>query len=74
MDKKVFDSIADRAFQKIKLQYESEIEIDTKQIKSDEDFFAYVETRIEIVRAHSERYADELANGLIKFYENSKSD
>lgn len=70
MDKKVFDSIANRAFQKVHPQYEIETDVDISQIKSDEDFFAYVEKRIEIVRSHGERYADELAKGLINFHEN----
>lgn len=74
MDKKVFDAIADHAFLKVKMQYEKESKFDKSKIKTDEEFFEFVEKRIEAVRAHGERYASELAKGLINFYENRKTD
>lgn len=74
MDPKVFNVIADTAFNKVLSTYESENDIDTSNIKSDEDFFEYVNKRIESVRAHNERYTDELVRGIINFYENRTTD
>lgn len=70
MDEKVFESIANHVFVKLKAKYEKEINIDTSGITSDEDFFAYVSKRIEITRAFNERYTDELFKRVINFYEN----
>lgn len=72
MDKNVFDSIANNAYLKVKNQYEKEIDIDVSAISSDEDFFKYVKEIVNVVRAHNERYTDELAKGIISFYENKK--
>jgi hypothetical protein len=74
MNEKSFEMIADHAFRKVNTQYESEIDFDTSKITSDEDFFEYVEKRVEAVRAHNERFTTELVKGVISFYENKKQD
>jgi hypothetical protein len=72
MDEKAFEIISNHAFRKVISKYEQDIDIDTSNIISNNDFFKYVDKRIEGVRAHCERYTHELAMGLINFYENKK--
>lgn len=69
MHEKSFELIADRAFEASIKQYDKEKAVDTSQIKSNEDFFEYIDKRIEAVRAHNERYTSELVKSVINFYE-----
>lgn len=69
MHEKAFEMIADQVFERSHKQYKKDIEVDTSQIKSNEDFFNYVDRRVEAVRAHNERYTSELVERVIDFYE-----
>lgn len=65
---KAFNMIADRAFRESYRQYERDTQFDKSKIVSDEDFFVFVEKKIEAMRAHNERYTTALIKGLIDFY------
>lgn len=69
MHEKAFEMIADQVFERSNKQYEKDIAVDTSQIKSNEDFFKYIDKRVEAVRAHNERYTSELVKRVIDFYE-----
>lgn len=73
MNDEVFNKIADHAFRKVLKQYEHESEFDKTKIKTDKEFFDFVGKQIAAVKAHNERYTDELVKGIINFYENKNN-
>lgn len=64
MIEKVADDVHKRSID----QYEKDIAIDISTIKTDEDFFKYVDQRIEALRAHNERYTTNLAKRMFMLY------
>lgn len=67
MKDKDFERIADEAFERSMVQYNKDIDIDTSQHISYEDFYKYLNTRMEAMRAHMERYTAELIRRSLSY-------
>ncbi|MBT2603780.1 hypothetical protein J7E55_12205 [Bacillus sp. ISL-53] len=70
MKDEIYESIAERVYQKSLEQYEKDTKIDTSEIFSSEQFFEYVDHKVKSAMAHNERYTENLVKAVINYYEN----
>lgn len=67
-----FEKIADKIFEESLRQYEKDIDIDTSKIKSNEEFFVYIDQRMEALRAHNERFTSNLIKSMVRYLKNQE--
>lgn len=70
MKDEIYESIAERIYQKSFEQFEKDTKIDTSEIFSTQQFLEYVDHLVKSAMSHNERYTENLVKAVINYYEN----